>query len=264
MFSVASGHRWLGRDPSATGSCLYVSEEGSRVKVGERLVAMREAYKPTHPIHILHRTGITLGGPRWAAVRETLDEMENPQVVVLDTLAALMEGDENSVMDIREALRPIQALISDYGVTVLLVHHINKGGEGRMGKRMRGSSALWGACDGTLGFVRDEDENGIAEDTGEVRVETKDNDPIRIRFGFRPASMTLGVEERPHCTPLAIVQEVARRQAEQAGAAVKIADVQDYFVAGRSWFYERVKEAEEIGLVRTAKGYYKVTEGMFP
>ena len=262
MFSVASGHRWLGHEPTQTGSCLYVSEEGAKVKVAERLVAMREAYHPTEPIHILHRTGITLTAPTWERVRATLDEMVRPRVVILDTLAALMDGDENSVMDIREALRPVQALITDYGVTVALVHHINKGGEGRMGNRMRGSSALWGACDGTLGFVRDEDDNGIALDTGEVRVETKDNDPIRIRFGFRPASMTLGVEDRPHCTPEAIVVEVARRQRE-TNTAVPIEEVRDYFSAGRSWFYERIKEAEAIGLERTARGYYKVREGLF-
>lgn len=263
MFSVASGQRWLGHDPTTTGSCLYVSEEGSRKKVADRLVAMRDAYRPVEDIHILHREGITLGTPSWDRVRETLDEMARPQLVVLDTLAALMTGDENSVADIREALRPIQGLITDYGVTVALVHHVNKGGEGRMGNRMRGSSALWGACDGTLGFVRDEDDNGIALDTGEVRVETKDNDPVRIRFGFRYQSMTLGVVDRPHCTPASIVEEVARRQQEQSGAAVKIEDVRSYFEAGRSWFYEQVKEAEAVGLERTSKGYYKTREGLF-
>jgi putative DNA primase/helicase len=262
MFSVASGQRWLGHDPTRSGSCLYVSEEGSRRKVSDRLIAMRAAYQPTRPIHILHREGITLGAPTWDRVRETLDEMDDPQLVVLDTLAALMTGDENSVADIREALRPIQALITDYGVTVALVHHINKGGEGRMGNRMRGSSALWGACDGTLGFVRDEDSNGIALDTGEVRVETKDNDPKRIRFGFHFETMTLKADVKPPCTVESILNEVATRQAETF-AAVPIEEVRDYFGVGKSWFYKLVADAEVVGLERTAKGYYKVREGIF-
>ena len=42
-----------------------------------------------------------------------------------------------------------------------------------------------------------------------------------------------------------------------------IEEVRAYFEAGRTWFYERVKEAEAIGLERTAKGYYKVREGLF-
>lgn len=262
LFSAASGRGWLGVEPTTVGEGLYVSEEGSRRKVADRLAAMSRVYRPEHDIRILHREGITLGAPTWERVRATLDEMYRPRIVVLDTLAALMTGDENSVADIREALRPAQALITDYGVTVALVHHINKGGEGRMGNRMRGSSALWGACDGTLGFVRDEDERGIAIDSGEVRVETKDNEPKRLRFEFNPELMFLGAVERPHCTPQSIVEEVARRQAE-THAAVPIEEVRTYFEAGRSWFYERVKEAEAIGLERSAKGYYKVREGMF-
>lgn len=262
LFSVASGRRWLGHEPTVSGSALYVSEEGSAAKVADRLRAMRAAYQPTHDIHILHRRGITLGQPSWEMVRATLDEMEAPRVVVLDTLAALMNGDENSVADIRDALRPAQALITDYGVTVALVHHINKGGEGRMGNRMRGSSALWGACDGTLGFVRDEDANGVVDDTGEVRIETKDNDPRRIRFGFNAETMLLKADVRPNLTIATLLDEVARRQAESQGAAVPIEDVRLWFGSGRSWFYERVKEAEAVGLERTAKGYYKVRAGL--
>ena len=263
MFSVASGHRWLGYEPTSTGSCLYVSEEGAASKVRDRLLSMSSAYQPDKPIHILHRRGVRLlsDEPSWALVRQTLDEMDSPSVVVLDTLAALMVGDENSVSDIREALRPAQDLITDYGVTVVLVHHINKGGEGRMGNRMRGSSALWGACDGTLGFVRDEDENGVAVDTGEVRVETKDNEPTRIRFTFNPEHMTLKAEERPHCTPEAIVAEVARRMVESD--PVSIGPVRDYFRAGESWFYEQVSKAEAMGLIKVSKGHYRVAEGMF-
>ena len=261
MFSVASGRRWLGHDPTDSGSCLYVSEEGSRRKVADRLVAMRQAYHPMHAIHIMHREGITLGAGSWDRVIETLDEMERPKLVVLDTLAALMTGDENSVADIREALRPAQRLITDYGVTVALVHHVNKGGEGRMGNRMRGSSALWGACDGTLGFVRDEDDHGIALDTGEVRVETKDNDPKRIRFGFNFETLTLKADVKPSCNVQSLIDEVSRRQ-EELKAAVPIEEVRDYFGVGKSWFYEIVAKAEEVGLERTAKGYYKVREGL--
>lgn len=261
IFSVASGRRWLGSEPSVTGSCLYVSEEGSRRKVADRLVAMRQSYNPDHAIHILHREGITLGAPTWDRVRATLDEMDEPRLVVLDTLAALMTGDENSVADIREALRPAQKLITDYGVTVALVHHINKGGEGRMGNRMRGSSALWGACDGTLGFVRDEDANGLAQDAGEVRIETKDNDPRRIRFGFNYETMTLKADVKPALTIASLLDEVSRRQRETQ-AAVPIDEVRDYFGVGKSWFFERVKEALDVGLVQVSRGHYRVKDGL--
>jgi RecA-family ATPase len=262
MFATASGSPWLGEKPTRTGSALYVSEEGARAKVAERLSTMRFGHNVQHPIHVLHREGITLTGVGWQKVRATLDEMERPTVVVLDTLAALMDGDENSVADIRTALRPIQALITDYGVTVVLVHHINKGGEGRMGNRMRGSSALWGACDGTLGFVRTLDADGVAEDHGEVHVETKDNDPAVLEFAYDYRTMDLRVEERPILSIPNIIAEVERRQRE-TNAAVPIEDVRRYFRAGKGAFRDRVEEAENYGLVKTADGYYKTLEGMF-
>jgi AAA domain-containing protein len=260
MFSVASGNRWLDHTPARTGDCLYVSEEGARDKIADRLEAMRRAYNPTHSIHVLHREGITLTGQGWEKVRATLEDMDQPTVVILDTLAALMEGDENSVADVRDALRPIQKIITDFGVTVALVHHINKGGEGRIGNRLRGSSALWGASDGTLGFVRDEDANGVAQDTGEVRVETKDNDPQRIRFGFQFETMTLKADVRPALTVASLVEEVARRQAERQ-QPVPIEEVRTYFSVGKSWFYERVKEAAEHGLEQVSRGLYRVRPG---
>jgi len=260
MFAVASGQKWLGQEPSRMGSCLYVSEEGARDKIADRFRIMEAAARPERPIHVLHREGITLTGPGWDKVRFTLDEMDDPALVILDTLAALMEGDENSVADLREALRPIQKIITDYGVTVALVHHINKGGEGRMGNRLRGSSALWGACDGTLGFVRDEDAS-VALDTGEVRIETKDNDPRRIRFGFSYETMMLHAAVRPALNVQTLIEEIAHRQQERSGAAVPGEEVRDYFGVGKSWFYERVKEAMEVGLEQPAKGHYRVRQG---
>lgn len=262
MFSVASGDTWLGERPTIEGSALYVAEEGARKKVADRLATMRTVHQPRRPIHILHREGITFTTAGWQKVRSTLDEMERPTVVVLDTLAALMDGDENSVADVRTSLRPIQGLITDYGVTVVLIHHINKGGEGRMGKRMRGSSALWGACDGTLGFVRTLDADGVAEDHGEVHVETKDNDPSVLEFAYDFRTMDLRVEARPILSVPNIIAEVERRQRE-TNAAVPIEDVRRYFRAGKGAFRDRVEEAENYGLVKTADGYYKALEGMF-
>lgn len=261
MFATASGDHWLGERPTRTGSALYVSEEGARAKVAERLSTMRNSHSLRHPIHILHREGITLTGTGWQKVRSTLDEMERPTVVVLDTLAALMDGDENSVADIRTALRPIQALITDYGVTVILVHHINKGGEGRMGNRMRGSSALWGACDGTLGFVRTLDPDGVAEDRGEVHIETKDNDPQTLDFEYQWQTMALHIEERPVLTLSSLIAEVQRRQEELQGP-VPLGELRRYFRAGKGSFRDHVEEAENYGLRRVSDGYYRYDDGL--
>jgi putative DNA primase/helicase len=259
MFSVASGHPWLGLPPARTGSALYVAEEGARAKVADRLHTMWEEHDPLqHDLRILHREGVTLTGAGWERVRATLDEMDDPTVVVLDTLAALMDGDENSVADIRTALRPIQDLITDYGVTVILVHHVNKTGEGRMGNRMRGSSALWGACDGTLGFVRKEDTHGLATDEGEVRVETKDDDPRVIPFVYQFETMRLLANEWPPLSEGALLAEVRQRQ--ETGP-VPIEDLLAHFGVHRRMLVNTAEAAKQHGLVETAPGYYKYESG---
>lgn len=259
MFSVASGKPWLGLPPARTGSALYVAEEGARKKVADRLATMYLEHDPLrHQLLILHREGVTLTGAGWERVRATLDEMDEPAVVVLDTLAALMDGDENSVADVRSALRPIQDLITDYGVTVILVHHVNKTGEGRMGNRMRGSSALWGACDGTLGFVRKEDTHGLATDEGEVRVETKDDDPRVIPFVYDFETMRLLANEWPPLSEGALLAEVRQRQ--ETGP-VPLEDLLSHFGVHRRILVNVAESAKQHGLVETAPGYYKYESG---
>ena len=258
LFSIASEVPWLGIEPSEGGDALYVGEEGSARKVADRLLVMQSVHNLRYELRILHRKGVRLleNDPSWAMVTETLDAMRKPRLVVLDTLAAMMVGDENSVQDVREAIRAAQKLITDYGVTVVVIHHVNKGGEGRIGNRMRGSSALWGASDATLGFVRDEDATG-ALDSGEIRVETKDDEPKRLRFDFDPQTMLLSEVLAVRVTPEAIIEEVRRRQVDID--PVPRRDLLDYFGGGESWFDEQLSRAQRLyGLIKVGRGAYRV------
>ena len=50
-----------------------------------------------------------------------------------------------------KALRPLKQLRDDYGVGILVVHHTNRQSRGsNPGKRIRGSSAIWGVADGAM------------------------------------------------------------------------------------------------------------------
>src|SRR5690606_30260777 len=67
----------------------------------------------------------------------------NPRLVVIDTLArSIPGGDENSATDMGRAIASCERIQRAIGATVMLVHHVNAGGE-----RERGSSALRGAVD---------------------------------------------------------------------------------------------------------------------
>jgi hypothetical protein len=248
LLAIAAGEPFMGTEPARSGRVLYVAEEGSRAKIAERLGRLAASLRPpTGSVRIMHRLGTTLAaGEGWDRVRATV-AAERPVLIVLDTLAALMVGDENSVRDMHDALRHIQALIAEYAVTVVLLHHVNKNGDGRPGKRLRGSSALWGAVDCIWTFTRDT-ANGLPQNAGTILVEPKDGDLERIRFAWDPETFLLGQDAAPRCTLEGIAEMAA--VLEERGDRVTADALQAEFAGvGRSWFRERLACAVAAGLL---------------
>lgn len=66
----------------------------------------------------------------------------NPCLVVVDTLAMCMSGDENDAKAMGSVIRASKRMMNELSCSVVMVHHVNKGGIAE-----RGSTALRGACD---------------------------------------------------------------------------------------------------------------------
>lgn len=74
-----------------------------------------------------------------------------PQFLIIDTVARCMLGaDENSTRDMGLFVSACDEIIHALGVGVLAIHHTGKDG------KMRGSSALFGACDSVMFLQRSE------------------------------------------------------------------------------------------------------------
>lgn len=74
-----------------------------------------------------------------------------PKFVIIDTVARCMLGaDENSTRDMGLFVSACDSMIHALGVGVLAIHHTGKDG------KMRGSSALFGACDSVMFLQRSE------------------------------------------------------------------------------------------------------------
>jgi hypothetical protein len=76
-------------------------------------------------------------------------------LIILDTLARMVNGDENSAKDMRPFNEAVSALAQATGAAVLSIHHVGKGHDGNSDKKLwdrmhpealRGSSALEGAA----------------------------------------------------------------------------------------------------------------------
>lgn len=148
--SLAAGLPWLGRDV-VRGGTLYVVGEGL-AGLGQRV----RAWKAAHGL-----AGTTLGvgfvtqsvdlmragdaARTIAAVRSTGAVQQPPQLIVFDTLARCMIGDENDTKDMSRAIATADLMRHATGAAVLIVHHTKKESD-----QERGSSALRGAVDTLL------------------------------------------------------------------------------------------------------------------
>ncbi len=169
-------------------------------------------------------------------------------LVVIDTLARTMIGDENKARDVTDFVTPINQLMSDYNTTVVVVHHLNKHGDGRTGKRLRGSSALWGACDAVLGFDRATD-GGAPTAGGKIDVETKDGEPVLLRFEFDQERLLLESAQILHATSESIAEHVSRIW-DDTGEGARFETLHIIFKGGKSWFHERLNAAIASGAIR--------------
>ena len=167
--AVATRSAFFGRETSAA-AFLFVTEEGTPGETRKRfrrLIASRGV--PSLPGRLIHRRGVRFDDPRsWRQVRDALSRLDQPTLLVLDPLRDLLVGDENDSNTISAVARAIHEIVREFAnVTVVLLHHLSKRGDGEGGQRLRGSTALWGTADCTLILKADPIPDDAA-DGGEV------------------------------------------------------------------------------------------------
>ena len=164
LFSVASDKPFLGQYPVEFGGpVLVVQNENadwimqdrleklafSRGEVGNIKTGtgrrMRIEWARELPMFFINQQGFTLDD---AANKEALEDLIRtlkPVAIKLDPLYLMFSGDVNSAKDLYPVLQWCLYIKQTYNCAVMLIHHYNKGGEGkRGGPRMLGSTTLHG------------------------------------------------------------------------------------------------------------------------
>ena len=140
---VATGKDWLNY-PVQQGRVLVVDEESGPRRLGRRLrqTAQGHDVPPDAPLFYVSLEGFNLRDPVSLARLEVLLADARPDLVVLDSQAALTPGaDENTVKDMQPIFNALRQLANRYELGFLLIHHANKDG------RYRGSSAIKAGVD---------------------------------------------------------------------------------------------------------------------
>ena len=250
-FAVAGNQAdFLGHPVTIHGPVVYLAEEGARV----HLANLFDQYQMLTPVEedaitIYYMQGLSpTRTDGWSQFVEQIRAL-HPVLVIIDTLARTMEGDENDAGAARDYLNPLSQLAADLDLTVVVIHHFSKAGQGRVGTRMRGSIAIYGACEATLGFMRSADD-GRGGAGGRIEVESKYGEEQTIWFTFAPPLGLILVDnpvpQRPRLSVDAVVTQFGRLEAEIGAVAFR--EVRPYFPDDtESALHERIGDAVRAG-----------------
>ena len=147
---IATGTPWHGHEVKQ-GLVIYIAGEGHN-----GLARRFKAWELAHgvplagaPLYKSHRAAQLYDMKSALEVAEAINAISQaegvaPSMVVMDTVARNMGGDENSTQDMNQFIEHIDSLIRHpHKAAILLVHHSGKASPGQA----RGSTALRGALD---------------------------------------------------------------------------------------------------------------------
>lgn len=190
---VAVGAQWCGRRVDKS-SVLYLACE-ARSSFGNRLLAARmrpgSGVTPDNLWYYPHPVSLGNGRPDTVTLMSTL--ILNPEIklVIIDTVARSIAGDENDNMQVASYLNALQQVVNECKVSVLFVHHSGKDAS----KGMRGSSNFTGFAETVIAAtpVYGEDDRGV---TGHVLVIEKQAEGLRLpNIAYQLKAVTIGQGE---------------------------------------------------------------------
>ena len=157
--SVATGQEYFGLKANK-GSVLYVCGEGLRGQ-RRRSTILRDQFEGLFesPLYLTNRTIKVNDDKEFELLVDEIKMIELHQgqlnMIVLDTFQRTFIGNENSAEEVGYFISKCDQLISDFGCTVVLVHHSGHAG----GKsRARGSSVIPASLDYEFRVERKEDD----------------------------------------------------------------------------------------------------------
>jgi hypothetical protein len=203
--ALTAGTAFCGRFACPTSRrTLIVQFESSRAHYQKRLRAITSRF-PAVPEQLYIASNESLVFEDQVSIKRidvSLDDLR-PDLLILDPLAAMTHGDENSAQEMGAIVRQLRAWRDRYDCAIGVVHHTNKAAArtvdaARGGHKLRGSSAFYAAAEWALWIERPDEAAARLE----VRVEQKEAEPRR----------PFAVEFREVGAELVVVQDEVTRQ----------------------------------------------------
>lgn len=182
---IATGENWFDRK-TTPGSVLYILAEGVS-GTGKRVEAMKRknGLSDDDPFHVIP-VSADISDPKGEDVESIIfwAQQYGTIMVVIDTVARAMHGDENSSRDMGNFIKCCDLIREETGAHVAVVHHQGKAN----GKMSRGSNALPAAADLVVHV-----ESRSGGKTATVKKNKDDEDGWHV--GFRLEVIEVGIDE---------------------------------------------------------------------
>lgn len=208
---IASGSDWHGRRVVG-GPVIFAALEGGH-SFANRIEALRQTNSVLVDNAEFHLLAEAINLADLADANALAEAVANlcPVLIVVDTLARAMEGDENSTRDMGWLIRGVDAIRRITGAHVMLIHHSGKD----TSKGARGSSALRAAIDTEIEFKRT--GNTITAEA----VKQRDAQTGSL-FAFRLQAVEIGIDQDGENITSAVVEEteVPSRKPKISGQAL--------------------------------------------
>jgi len=142
--ALAEGGTFLG-SPVVQANVLYVGVDSPQWDYGTQVRKLLAGRKPPAGFHFLPEP-FRLLDRGWRARIGAYIQAHAIQLVVLDTLRAMHDKQENDSADMQLIMSEMRAIGTEYGVTVLFLHHRPKPNEGKQ-SGYRGSTVIEDSAD---------------------------------------------------------------------------------------------------------------------
>lgn len=186
---IAAGIPWHGRKVTQQ-PVVYVAAEGQRGTMRRMMAWEKRHGLPIPDDFTLLPMPVRIDGGQARVLAEAVTALADangrmPGLIVIDTLAHCMAGDENATRDMSTFVTACLNIHRHTGATILIIHHSGKDAS----KGARGNSALLGAVDLELRVIRENDVTTLS------CTNARDIEP------FEPIAFELESVETGYCAP---------------------------------------------------------------
>jgi archaellum biogenesis ATPase FlaH len=134
-FSLTTGEDWIGFPVSGPVNVLLIESEGPRPMFRRKLGRKHRAWSGPSPagrLRVLEHpwTGFTFDEPKWRGRLAEIVERDKTDVIIAGPLSAIGMNSAGTIQEVRNFMGLVQQVRDSCGrpLTVILIHHDNKGG----------------------------------------------------------------------------------------------------------------------------------------